>query len=160
MREHLSRANLGFNPDRDRVMVHCFGLGGASFRPGRKYFVDCVHFVMSQLSFRVSVVLVHIGGNDVLLTVPASLSQKIYDALHLLSACYGVPVTLICQLLVFPAFDHKRESVITVNSSPELSLRRNSKFLFWRHCGGFRNPVRNYYLHDNVHLNEIGMLQY
>ena len=137
MRDHPSRANLGVRSDRDRVMVHCYGLGGASFRSGRKNFVDYVDSVMSQLSFRVSVVVVHVGENDIQFTDPGSLFQEIRDVLHLLSVCYGVPLTVVSQLLVFPAFDHRRASVIAVNSQLEWALRANSKFLFWKHRGVF-----------------------
>jgi hypothetical protein len=157
MSEHPSRANLRFDPDR--VRIHCFGLGGASFRARRKYFVDYVHSVMSHLSFQASVVVIHIGENDVLFTDSACLTQQIRNVFDLLSVRYAVPVTVVSQLLVFPVFDHKRASVVDVNLSLELAFRGNSKFLFWKHRG-FWNSVRNYYRPDNVHLNEDGMLKY
>jgi hypothetical protein len=158
MQDNLHRANLGL--DHRRVTVHCFGLGGASFRAGNRCIVDHVHTVMSRLSFVPHIVYLHIGENDVMYASTQSLCENLLHLIHLLSRVYHVPITIVSQLLPFPVLEHLRYSVTAANSALEHACRTNCKIVYWKHRGGFWNSVRNLYLSDKVHLNATGQLQY
>jgi hypothetical protein len=158
MNTERRRGNLGHYDNR--VIIHSFGLGGASFRPGSKCIVDYVHTVMSEINFIPTVVFLHVGENDVLSTSRSSLFENLRYLIHLLSDVYHVPCTVISQLLPFPVLGHRHSSEIAINCALASACCGNPRVLYWKHRGGFWNPSRNYYLHDDVHLNSSGMLHY
>ena len=160
MDDNRDRANLNLDPNR--VTVHCFGLGGASFRAGSKCIVHYVNTVMSQLTFNPTVVFLHVGENDIMSASPNSLCDNLQSLIHQLSVVYRVPVTVVGQLLPFPVLNSPswRSSLIAVNLALERAYRRNRKILYWKHRGGFWNPSRDLYLRDKVHLDKTGQLIY
>jgi hypothetical protein len=81
-------ANLDMDPNR--VSVHCFGLGGASFRSGSKCIVHYVNTVMSQLTFSLTVVFLHVGENDIMSASANSLCDNLQSLIHQLSVAFCV----------------------------------------------------------------------
>jgi hypothetical protein len=131
MHDNHDRANLNMDPNR--VTVHCFGLGGASFRSGSKCIVHYVNTVMSQLTFNPTVVFLHIGENDIMSASANSLCDNLQSLIHQFSVVYRVPVTVVGQLLPFPVLDSRRSSLIAVNLAIERAYRGNRKILYWKH---------------------------
>jgi len=102
--------NLGF--DRNRVVVHCLAVGGATVLPGDK----CILHQLSEIiHIQPDIIYVHIGENDLRSLHCSNVSPITSHLRHIIDKL--TPHTRIIfasQLLLFPVYTHARESVSSV----------------------------------------------
>ena len=102
-RYHPERyGNLGF--DRNRVVVHCLGVGGATVLPGDK----CIlHQLSDVIHIHPDIVFVHVGEND--LRRPSNVSSITSHLRHIIDKLTPhTRIIFISQLLLFPVYTHAR----------------------------------------------------
>jgi len=152
-----THGNLGLSPAQ--VDIQCFSRGGARVVPG---FKDIRVQVNAALAAQCTIVVLHVGENDLNLHGPQVIAGNLQQIIqHIL----GFPqVRMICvgQLLVFPCHERHREAVVEINSTVHdvyAQFAGTPRVLCCKHRGMWFNH-NNLFDPDQCHLNDMGLQKY
>ena len=155
IRQNQNLRNLKFH--QGRVLVRCFGFGGATLRQGPRCICNQLQHVAD---FQADIICIHLGENDITVLSSSKLTEAYVELLNIISYQCHDPIVIVGQLLPFPALCHLRQNIVSVNELLTSAIAVSNRRIFWKHRCGFWNPSCAVFHQDNVHLSQLGMVRY